>query len=92
MPGGASVNGRVHGRDGVYRRENLSEVFPATSLISRRPAPLFLAELGRVALGTYLTFDPRPGRTDAERNRVSNIRPPLGLSCKEAARKLTDLM
>lgn len=53
---------------------------------------MFLAELGRVALGTYLTFDPRPGRTDAERNRVSNIRPPLGLSCKEAARKLTDLM
>ncbi|MGA1982523.1 MAG: ethanolamine ammonia-lyase subunit EutC [Acidobacteriaceae bacterium] len=29
------------------------------------------------SLGAYITWSPRPGRTDAERNCVSNIRPPL---------------
>ena len=29
------------------------------------------------SLGAYITWAPRPGRTDAERNCVSNIRPPL---------------
>jgi ethanolamine ammonia-lyase small subunit len=37
------------------------------------------------SLGVYLTFDPRPGRSDAERNCVSNVRP-AGLSYQEAAR------
>lgn len=39
------------------------------------------------SLGAYLTHGPRPGRTDAERNCVSNIRP-AGLGFDEAARKL----
>jgi ethanolamine ammonia-lyase small subunit len=39
------------------------------------------------SLGVYLTFDPRPGRTDAERNCVSNVRP-AGLSYEEAARRV----
>jgi len=39
------------------------------------------------SLGIYLTFDPRPGRTDAERNCISNVRPE-GLSYTEAAWKL----
>jgi ethanolamine ammonia-lyase small subunit len=39
------------------------------------------------SLGVYLTYGPRPGRTDAERNCISNVRPE-GLSYAEAAWKL----
>ncbi len=39
------------------------------------------------SLGVYLTWQPRPGRTDAERNCISNIRPE-GLPIAEAAAKL----
>jgi ethanolamine ammonia-lyase small subunit len=43
------------------------------------------------SLGAYLTWQPRPGRTDAERNCVSNIRSE-GLSYAAAAHKLLFLM
>jgi ethanolamine ammonia-lyase small subunit len=43
------------------------------------------------SLGAYLTWQPRRGRTDAERNCVSNIRP-AGLPIAEAAVKLRWLM
>ncbi len=39
------------------------------------------------SLGAYLTWAPRPGRTDAERNCVSNIRPE-GQAPADAARRL----
>lgn len=39
------------------------------------------------SLGVYLTWQPRPGRTDAERNCISNIRPE-GLPITDAAAKL----
>lgn len=39
------------------------------------------------SLGAYLTWQPRRGRTDAERNCVSNIRPE-GLAIVDAAAKL----
>lgn len=39
------------------------------------------------SLGAYITWKPRPGRTDAERNCISNIRPE-GLGYKQAAHKL----
>jgi ethanolamine ammonia-lyase small subunit len=43
------------------------------------------------SLGAYLTWAPRVGRTDAERNCVSNIRPE-GLSYDAAADTLLRLM
>jgi ethanolamine ammonia-lyase small subunit len=43
------------------------------------------------SLGIYLTWDPRPGRTDAERNCISNVRTE-GLSYATAAHKLLFLM
>ena len=43
------------------------------------------------SMGAYLTWSPRPGRTDAERNCISNIRPE-GLSIRAAAELLLVLM
>jgi len=43
------------------------------------------------SLGIYVTYDPRPGRTEAERNCISNVRPE-GLLYALAARKLHFLM
>jgi len=40
------------------------------------------------SIGAYLTYGPRIGNTDAERNCLSNIRPPAGLSYQAAADKL----
>jgi ethanolamine ammonia-lyase small subunit len=39
------------------------------------------------SLGIYVTYAPRVGRTDAERNCISNVRP-QGLGYAEAARRL----
>ncbi|MGZ4648033.1 MAG: ethanolamine ammonia-lyase subunit EutC [Blastococcus sp.] len=44
------------------------------------------------SLGIYLTWDPRPGRVDAERNCVSNVRPPHGLGYGQAARTVAALL
>ncbi|MFC5138668.1 ethanolamine ammonia-lyase subunit EutC [Actinomycetospora rhizophila] len=44
------------------------------------------------SLGAYLTFGPRPGRVDSERNCVSNIRPPDGLTYEAAAEVLAALL
>jgi ethanolamine ammonia-lyase small subunit len=44
------------------------------------------------SLGVYVTWSPRPGRQDSERNCISNIRPPTGLSYELAATRLAWLM
>jgi ethanolamine ammonia-lyase small subunit len=44
------------------------------------------------SLGIYLTWKPVPGRRDHERNCISNIRPPQGLSYEEAAARTARLM
>lgn len=56
-------------------------------LIGERPG-LSVAD----SLGVYLTHGPRPGRTDAERNCVSNIHPPEGLGYSHAARVVATLV
>lgn len=43
------------------------------------------------SMGIYLTWGPRPGRTDADRNCISNIRP-QGLEIEAAAETLLRLM
>jgi ethanolamine ammonia-lyase small subunit len=43
------------------------------------------------SLGVYITWQPRPGRTDAERNCISNIRAE-GLSYPEAAAQLANYL
>jgi ethanolamine ammonia-lyase small subunit len=43
------------------------------------------------SLGAYITWQPRPGRTDAERNCISNIREG-GLSYDAAARRLLSIL
>jgi ethanolamine ammonia-lyase small subunit len=43
------------------------------------------------SLGAYFTYQPRSGRTDADRNCVSNIRPG-GILPADAARKLAQLL
>lgn len=44
------------------------------------------------SLGIYLTHLPVPGRTDADRNCISNIHPPEGLGYVEAARVAAGLV
>ncbi|MCA1852246.1 MAG: ethanolamine ammonia-lyase subunit EutC [Beggiatoa sp.] len=73
-------NGRVALSDAV------GEAFgaPAVAIIVGERPGLSATD----SLGIYLTYGPRPGTTDAQRNCISNIRPPEGLGYEAAAAKL----
>jgi ethanolamine ammonia-lyase small subunit len=62
------------------------------SILAARVAVIVVGERPGLSaadsLGVYLTYAPQPGNTDAERNCISNIRPPEGLSYEAAAAKL----
>jgi ethanolamine ammonia-lyase small subunit len=65
------------------------------ALLGARQVIVFIGERPGLSspdsLGIYLTWDPRPGRTDAERNCISNVRAE-GISYANAAHKLHFLM
>lgn len=73
-------NARVALSDEIGERLNARM---AVMIVGERPG-LSAAD----SLGIYLTYAPRIGNTDAERNCISNIRPPEGLSYLAAAEKL----
>ncbi len=76
-------NGRVAVGDEIGARLGARFV---VVLIGERPG------LGATrSLGAYVTLDPRPGRTDAERNCISNIRPG-GTSVADGATRIVELL
>lgn len=80
---------------GVVRHARVALQDEAGALWKARQSLMLLGErpgLGTPdSLGAYLTYEPRPGRTDAERNCVSNIRSG-GLVPDRAAEKITALL
>lgn len=66
------------------------------SALKARESVIFVGERPGLSsfdsLGIYMTYNPKHGNTDANRNCISNIHPPEGLSYESAAEKLIDLL
>src|SRR5277367_1858476 len=91
----------LHGPDGqippvaIVEQGRVAIGVDIGEVLGARLAVVFIGERPGLSspdsLGVYLTWQPRPGRTDAERNCISNIRAE-GLSYAAAAHKLLFLM
>ena len=79
----------------VVRHARVGLLDPVGSALGAEMALILLGErpgLGTPdSLGAYLAYGPGPGRTDADRNCVSNIRPE-GLVAREAAARIAGLL
>lgn len=66
------------------------------SALKARESVIFVGERPGLSsfdsLGIYVTYNPKHGNTDANRNCISNIHPPEGLSYELAAEKLINLL
>ena len=79
----------------LVRQARVAVMDPIGAALRARAAVVLLGERPGLtasdSLGAYLTFGPRPGRTDAERNCVSNVRPE-GLPLPAAAELISWLL
>ncbi|SLF16598.1 ethanolamine ammonia-lyase, small subunit [Mycobacteroides abscessus subsp. massiliense] len=88
----AVITSQVGSRAEYLRRPDLGRLPDDLSAVPRKPADIGFVLADGLSLGIYLTHLPRPGCTDADRNCISNIHPPDGLSYSEAARIAASLV